>query len=91
MSVHFASALRPVAGGRAELEIDGFQGDLQGLLHQLVATVGPSLGDRLLESGTVRRFVNVYVDGQDVRYLGGLAAPIGPSAIVDFIPAVAGG
>lgn len=91
VSVHFTSALRQVSGGRSEIDVGPFQGDLAGLLAVLGEKVGPSLGQRLLDDGRLRRFVNVYVDGQDVRYSGGLTTPVGPSATVDFIPAVAGG
>ena len=52
----------------------------------------PGIGDRLLSGpGELRRFVNVYVDGEDVRFLEGLATPVGPGASVAIIPAVAGG
>jgi len=52
----------------------------------------PQLGSRLLdETGTLHRHVNVFVDGQDVRGLGGLDAPVGPDAVVHILPSVAGG
>ena len=46
---------------------------------------------RLLEDGRVRGYVNVFVDDEDVRYLGGLDAPVGDAAEVTIMPAVAGG
>ncbi|MFP5351199.1 MAG: ubiquitin-like small modifier protein 1 [Actinomycetota bacterium] len=52
----------------------------------------PGIGDRLLSGpGELRRFVNVYVDGEDVRFLDGLATAVSPGASVAIIPAVAGG
>ncbi|MDE1821796.1 MAG: MoaD/ThiS family protein [Euryarchaeota archaeon] len=91
VSVCFASALRSVARGQAEVDLPGFEGDLRGLLQALSHQVGPALGERLLEQGRIRRFVNVYVDGLDVRFSGGLETPVPKGATVDFIPAVAGG
>jgi molybdopterin converting factor small subunit len=50
------------------------------------------LGRRIRdETGQVRRFVNVYVDGDDVRFNGGLATPVRDGAEVQVLPSVAGG
>ena len=43
------------------------------------------------ETGTVRRFVNVYVDGEDVRFAGGLATSVRDGTVVQVLPSVAGG
>lgn len=52
----------------------------------------PGLGGRLLDdSGTLRRFVNVYVGDEDVRFLDGLDTEVGQGTTVSIIPAVAGG
>ena len=51
----------------------------------------PGLRDRLLEDGDLRRFVNVYVNDEDVRFLGGLEAPVADGDEVVVLPAVAGG
>lgn len=52
----------------------------------------PQLGARIRdESGALRRHVNVFVDGQDVRRAGGLDLLVGPSAVVHILPSVAGG
>ena len=51
----------------------------------------PGLRDRLVESGGLRRFVNVYVNDEDVRFLGGLQAPVGDGDSITVLPAVAGG
>ena len=52
----------------------------------------PGLQDRLLdEDGSLRRFVNVFVDDDDVRYLDGLATDVPDGQTVSIIPAVAGG
>ena len=52
----------------------------------------PGIADRLFEkAGQLRRFVNVYLNGQDVRYLAGLETPVGPTDEIRLLPAIAGG
>jgi molybdopterin synthase sulfur carrier subunit len=51
----------------------------------------PGLRDRLVESDALRRFVNVYVNDEDVRFLGGLQTPVADGDSVTVLPAVAGG
>ncbi len=51
----------------------------------------PGIAARLLEDGALRRFVNVYVNDEDVRFLGGLDAPLTDGDEVVVLPAVAGG
>ena len=51
----------------------------------------PGLGDRLLDSGQLRRFVNVYKNDEDVRFLGGLDTELADGDSVTVLPAVAGG
>ena len=55
-------------------------------------TTAPGIGARVLDdAGALRRFVNVYVDDEDVRFTDGLATPVKDGALVSIIPAVAGG
>ncbi|SDT10331.1 MoaD/ThiS family protein [Microlunatus soli] len=56
-----------------------------------VETRHPGLKDRLVEADALRRFVNVYVNDEDVRFSGGLAAPVTENDVVVVLPAVAGG
>jgi molybdopterin synthase sulfur carrier subunit len=66
-------------------------GTLADLINVLEAE-HPGLKERLCdETGELRRFVNVYVNGEDVRFLSGLATPIVAGAEVSIVPAVAGG
>ena len=51
----------------------------------------PGLRERLVEGGALRRFVNVYVNDEDVRFLSGLATPLADGDTVTILPAVAGG
>ncbi|CAB4339270.1 MAG: molybdopterin synthase sulfur carrier subunit [Actinobacteria bacterium] len=51
----------------------------------------PGLGDRLIEDGQLRRFVNIYINDEDVRFMGNLDAPLVDGDTVTVLPAVAGG
>ena len=88
-TVKFPAVLRANVGGAREVEADGQTiGDV---LESLVATY-PSLKDQLFtEDGELNRFVNVYVNGQDVRYLDGTATPVADRDEVRLLPAMAGG
>jgi molybdopterin synthase sulfur carrier subunit len=88
-TVRIPQVLRAAAGGNKQLELAGASvGDLvQGLVAEY-----PSLrGQLLTDDGELNRFVNVYVNGQDVRYLDGLATPVGDRDEVRLLPAMAGG
>jgi molybdopterin converting factor small subunit len=93
VTVELPAALSDVAGGRRRLavELDRPSPTIGDLLD-LVAGVHPQLARRLrTESGHLRRHVNVYADGQDVRADGGTAAVLGDDAVVLIIPSVSGG
>jgi molybdopterin converting factor small subunit len=51
----------------------------------------PGMGERLLEDGALRRFINIYINDEDVRFLGGLEAAIKDGDSITILPAVAGG
>jgi molybdopterin synthase sulfur carrier subunit len=82
--------LRAEAGGSAHLEVaDG--GTLGAVLDE-VRERWPRLERRIRdESGTLRRYVNIYVDGEDCRRSGGLATPVPAGAEIQVLPSVAGG
>lgn len=69
--------------------------DESGTLAELIDALDrayPGLKERLCdETGELRRFVNVYVNGEDVRFLDGLQTRVEPGAEVSIVPAVAGG
>ncbi|MCF0096364.1 Sulfur carrier protein CysO [Micromonospora sp. MH99] len=82
--------LRGEAGGASRLSVDAC-GTLGAVLDELAAD-HPRLARRIRdERGELRRYVNVYVDGEDCRHSGGLAAPVGEGAQVQVLPSVAGG
>ena len=88
-TVFIPSVLRANVGGVKSLEIEG--GSVRALVSGLVEG-HPALGGQLLtEDGDLNRFVNVYVNGQDVRYLAGLDTPVAPTDEVRLLPAMAGG
>jgi sulfur-carrier protein len=87
--VRIPQVLRAAAGGNKQLELEGAS---VGDLVQSLVTEYPSLrGQLLTDDGELNRFVNVYVNGQDVRYLDGLATPVGERDEVRLLPAMAGG
>lgn len=51
----------------------------------------PGIGARLVENGQLRRFINVYLNDEDVRFLGGIDAPVADGDTITVLPAVAGG
>ena len=88
VTVKIPSQLRPATGGESEVEVEG-------------ATVGEALDavfeqhdglrERITEDGTLRRFVNVYVSGEDIRFQEGLETTLADGDEVTILPAVAGG
>jgi MoaD family protein len=88
VTVKIPTQLRAATGGEAELEVEG-------------ATVGEALDavfdehdglrDRITQDGDLRRFVNVYVSGEDIRFRDGLETAISDGDEVTILPAVAGG
>ena len=79
--------LRGEAGGAREVEASG--STVRELLEDLTSRL-PSLGSRVYD-GEIRPFVNVYVDGEDVRTLGGLDVAVRDDSTVVLLPAMAGG
>ena len=80
--------LRETTGGAREVEVTG--ATLRELLEDVSARM-PALGDRIYDGTELRSYVNVYVDGEDVRTRGGLDAPVREDATVVVLPAMAGG
>jgi uncharacterized protein (TIGR00369 family) len=90
VTVLVPGALRSEVDGRGAVEV-GASGTLRAVLDE-VDQSWPRLGRRLRdERGELRRYVNVYVDGEDCRGLAGLESTVGPAAEVRVLPSVAGG
>jgi molybdopterin converting factor small subunit len=82
--------LRAEAGGESHLRVEA-DGCLREVLDEIRAR-WPRLERRIRdESGVLRRYVNVYVDGEDCRRSGGLDTPVGADAEIQVLPSVAGG
>jgi sulfur-carrier protein len=89
VSVRVPTILRPYTQGVSEVSAEG--GTLTEVLDSLDASYPGIKGRVLDDSGELRRFVNVYVDDDDVRFADGLQTAIKDGGQVSIIPAVAGG
>jgi molybdopterin synthase sulfur carrier subunit len=91
VQVLLPGVLATLAGGDKHLHVQPTGTTLGDVLDALESQ-HPMLCRRIRdETGQVRRFVNVYVDGDDVRFNGGLATPVRDGAEVQVLPSVAGG
>ena len=89
VSVRIPTILRTYTGGESEVTAEG--GNLAEVLDDLDASYSGIKGRILDEAGELRRFVNVYVGNDDVRFLDNLATPTPDGTQISVIPAVAGG
>ena len=88
IEVRIPTILRSYTGGAKAVEGSGTT--LDELLNNLDAAHG-GLRERLVDGEKLRRFVNVYLNDEDVRFLGGLETPVKDGDTVTVLPAVAGG
>ena len=89
VTVRIPTTLRPLSGGASTVQVEG--GTLAEVVEQL-ESAHAGFRDRLLdEAGALRKFVNVFVSDDDVRYLDGLDTKVPDGETVSIIPAVAGG
>lgn len=89
VTVRIPSQLRPLAGGGSEVSVEG--ATVAEVLKALEAA-HPGFHDRLFdESGKLRRFVNVFVAEEDIRFLDGVDTAVAEGSTVSIVPAVAGG
>ena len=89
VTVRIPTQLRTLTGGVGEVPAEGSS---VGEVLKALDAAHPGMGERLFdESGRVRRFVNVFVDDEDVRFLDGVDTAVTDGQVVSIIPAVAGG
>ncbi len=88
ITVRIPTQLRTLTEGSAEVPAEG--ATLADVIDDLEARF-PGISQRLVSDGELRRFVNLYVDGEDARFLQGLGTSVPAGAVVAIIPAVAGG
>jgi MoaD family protein len=89
VTVKIPPQLRSAAGGQGAESVDGATvGEVLRALYDRHGELRERVAD---DAGELRRFVNVYLDGEDVRFLDGLETPVSEGAELQILPAVAGG
>jgi molybdopterin synthase sulfur carrier subunit len=89
VEVRLPTVLRSHAGGASVVTVDG--ATIGDVLGKLVAEYPGLAGQVIQADGTLHKFVNIYVNDDDVRYLDGVDTPVPDGAEVSILPAVAGG
>jgi molybdopterin converting factor small subunit len=87
-TIRIPPILRPEAGNNRQVETPG--ATIREALDTLTATY-PALRDRVFEGDDIPQFLNIFVDGSDIRLLDGLDTPVTDASTVILLPAVAGG
>ena len=88
-TLRIPTQLRTLTGGVGEVTVDG---STVGEALKALDAAHPGFGERLFDGdGKLRRFVNVFVADEDIRFLDGLSTPVEDSTTISIIPAVAGG
>jgi molybdopterin converting factor small subunit len=88
ITVRIPTPLRTLTGGNEQVEVNG------ATLREVIDTLEkqhPGIRDRLLDEKGVRRFVNIYVGDEDVRFLDGLETKLAAGTEISIVPAIAGG
>jgi molybdopterin converting factor small subunit len=88
IDVRIPTILRPYTKDQKSVQATG--SSLGALIADLDLNYA-GIGERLLEDGALRRFINIYINDEDVRFLGGLDSPVKDGDSVTILPAVAGG
>ena len=88
IEVRIPTILRTYTDGQKAVDAQG--DNLAGLIEDLEAN-HPGIRERLIDGEDLRRFVNVYINDEDVRFIGGLEAQLSDGDQVTVLPAVAGG
>ncbi|MDP9389413.1 MAG: MoaD/ThiS family protein [Actinomycetota bacterium] len=88
VTVRIPTQLRGLTGGVGDVSLEG---STVGEVLRALDAAHPGFEDRLFDDGRLRRFVNVFVADEDVRFLQGLDTPVAPGQTVSIVPAVAGG
>jgi sulfur-carrier protein len=88
VEVRVPTILRPLTGGEKIVQAQGTT--LEAVIKDLDASY-PGIGERLVDDSGLRRFVNVYVNDEDVRFMDSLRTPVQDGDSVTILPAVAGG
>ncbi len=88
-TVYVPTPLRRLTGGQSKVEVDG--NDVGGLIQAFDAQY-PGVAEKVLDGdGNVKRFINVFVNDNEIRQLDGLSTQVGTGDKVSIVPAMAGG
>lgn len=87
-TITLPTMLRPYAGGSKTIE---GHGSTIGEVFSDVAARFPQLGEQLVADGRLTTYINIFLDDEDIRYLGGLQAAVSGQSEITLLPAVAGG
>ena len=88
IKVHIPQAMRQHADGQAAVDLAGTN------VKEVLDNLGikfPNIVGRIFDNGQLRRFVNLYLNDEDIRYLDNLQSPVKDGDVLSIIPAVAGG
>lgn len=88
VTVRIPTPLRTLTGGEESVQADG--GTVRQVIEDMEAK-HPGIRDRLLDDKGVRRFVNLYVGEEDIRFLDGLDTALNAGQEISIVPAIAGG
>lgn len=88
VEVRVPSMLQKYTGGEKMVQVDS--GSVGHLIGSLEAAY-PGIGDQLMEDGQLRRFVNIYLNDEDIRFLDGMETELSDGDVLAILPALAGG
>jgi molybdopterin synthase sulfur carrier subunit len=89
VKVKIPGPLRKLAGGKDEIHVEAK--NLKGVIDKL-GEINPEIKARLIdENGEIRRFINIYVNNEDIRFLKGIETELKEGDEISIIPAIAGG
>ena len=92
IQVRIPTPLRKFTGGAESVTVDSTAGTTVAAILQDIEGRHPGLKERICDdAGKVRRFVNVYVNGEDIRFLSSLETPVKEGDEISIVPAIAGG
>jgi molybdopterin synthase sulfur carrier subunit len=92
IQVRIPTPLRKFTGGAESVTVDSTAGATVAAILQDIEGRHPGLKERICDdAGKVRRFVNVYVNGEDIRFLSSLETPVKEGDEISIVPAIAGG
>ena len=90
VKIRFSSALKGITKTNEKI-LDLDNTTLKSVLDKLTEEFGEDFRNRIIDKGKIRRFINVYINGEDVRYLKGIDSEIRNNDEISILPAVSGG